>query len=170
PGQTGALTYSGVLFAPIPSLSLSLPSSTTVAATAAVADLGTDDFLVDSSTVFHVSAPTVVGTSTGFFDAPSFTGADNQQDGGIAKEQDYILSFANAGVYHITLNWTNGADVDLFLTNFAFSADLGHSFLGAGIPEAIDFTATAGQRIVLSINMFAGTIPTSLRVQVRRTS
>ncbi|HWA40873.1 MAG TPA: hypothetical protein VG712_04625, partial [Gemmatimonadales bacterium] len=139
--------------------------------TGAVPNLGADDFFADGAGALgQLTANLAVGGVVAWFDTLSLNGADNIGDGGIAREQDYMLTFTNAGTYSIKMWFTNSADVDLFLVDNTYSTLLGQSFLGNGLEETITFTATAGQSTVLTINMFAGTIPPLARIMVTRTS
>jgi hypothetical protein len=170
PGSTGPVTITAVQFAPIGSLSLTLPTADTLV-TSAATSLGADDYLVDGSgAVPQITAPTVVGQTVGFFDLTTFTGGDNVGNGGIGTEMDYRISFPVAGVYAFSLSWGTGADIDMYLVDEAFTTAFIASFNNAGIAEAGNYTATAGQVRVLTVNRFAGANPGYVRVTIRRTS
>jgi hypothetical protein len=170
PGSNSPLSITAVQFAPLASLSLALPTAATVT-TSAATSMGPDDYLVDGAgAVPQITAPTVVGQTVGFFDLTSFAGADNTGNGGIGTEQDYRISFPVNGVYAFSLQWGTGADLDMYLVDEAFTTAFIASFNNAGIAEAGNYTATAGQVRALAINMFGGAIPGYIRVTITRTS
>ncbi len=172
PGAAAPTRITAVKFAPLASLSLTLP--TTASFNFPLPNMGADDFFGGggAAALGQMAAPTVVNDVAVYFDTNGYLGPDNVGDGGISKEMDYIITFAAAGTYTIKMKFTGAAtDLDIFLSTMAGpSGNLGFSFLGNGAEESITFTATAGQTAILSNNWFAGPAVRYSRYVITRTS
>ncbi|HEU4569988.1 MAG TPA: hypothetical protein VFS07_05395 [Gemmatimonadales bacterium] len=165
PPGAAPLDFNHLLFTPLPDLDVSLPTAATITVGAAP-DLGGDDPF--AGPVAQLTAPTVVGTATASYDQLTLGAPDYVDDGGIAASQLYELSFPSAGDYRITVSWDNESDVDAFLIDGGFNSIIGQSFNGAGDDESIDYTAGAGELTYLEINMYAGAVPPTLMISVKR--
>ena len=171
-GTAGPASVTALKFSPLPTLSLTLPTSTNVTVPAAT-DLGADDFFAGggAAALGAINVPATVGVANtaATFDVGGFTAPDNLGDGG-PGEQDYRIHFTNAGTYQIRLTWNTGADVDLSIVDATYSSFIDGSFNGAGKDELVTYTATAGEDDIIVISQFAGTAPSVIRVTVTRTS
>ena len=159
PSTTGPVTITAVKFAPLASLSLTLPTTASLTV-AAAADLGSDDPANGGNYAF--SAPTVTGTATGLYDLASMTQADPTCDGGSAA-QFYTLNVTATGSYTFRVNWTSGSDFDfgVMVKDGSYGSPscadyLSTSGLASSKPESFTVTLTAGTQYTVIVIDYAG--------------
>lgn len=173
PGFNAALNITAVRFAPLGSLSLALPTSDSV--NVAAIDIGADD--PEAGPVGSLTVPATIGAANAAvnWDAPSFTAPDYTADGGV-KAQYYLVTFANAGQYNISTAWSGAGDLDviLFPNNGNYGAGDGSEILalsaGSANPEAFNFTATAGQTVMVAVINWNGGAVNQMKIVVTRNS
>jgi hypothetical protein len=158
PGATGQLLINGVVLDALPQFSLSLPApaTDTISVGAATEAAGTDDFLTAPS----VPVPGVGGLS-GFFDAPDF---------GAAADRFYKLVAPADGDYTISLDWTSGSDIDLFVCPAAGVATFDCDFAAAtgNQPESSTYTLTAGTYYLVAEDFGGDAGVSTLTITVQR--
>jgi len=173
PGFNAALTISAVQFAPLATLSLGLPTANAV--NVAAVNLGDDD--PEAGPIGTLTVPATIGAANAAvnFDAPSFGAADYTADGGVSA-QYYTVTFANAGQYNISVQWSGGADIDAILNpnDGSYGGPTGASILalsaGSANPEAFNFTATAGQVTQLAVINWNGGAVGQMKIVITRNS
>lgn len=133
PAATGIPAFSGLALDFLPGLPLSLPATTTVTVASAVTPLaGTDD---------PGTAPSLTVPDPGFayplFDAPDF---------GAAADRFYKLVVPADGDYTISMDWSVGSDIDMFVCSEAGVATFDCNFSAAtgDKPESAVYALTAG--------------------------
>ena len=133
PGATGvpAPILFGVVLSVLTQVPLALPTTTNLTYPALAAVAGTDA----SGTAPAVGAPGV-GFSSRFFDRADF---------GAAADRYYKLVVTEDGDYTISLDWTTGSDIDLFVCPSAGVGSFDCDFTAAtgAKPESSTFSLTA---------------------------
>ena len=155
----------------LPSLILTIPTFQ-ILTTPAVTDQGADDFFGagGAAALGQITAPTVTGDAIGYFDKGTWSAPDNIGDGcPAACEVDVQITYPVAGKYRIDLTWLGATtDVDLSLLDGAYNVYFGGSYLGAGKDETFTHTATAGEKNIIAVSMFAGPPPAAYRIVVTK--
>lgn len=155
----GPVTVGGVVFATLRSVSLTLPSSTTITPPSPRAGTGS-----------VATAPTIalpaVGATTVIYDGGSF-GGSNAVSGGVGNRFYKITVPASTSVT-VNLAWTNTADIDI-LYGISDGSDFYNCFAGAtgANPEQATCTLSAGDNI-FHANLFAGSAPGVFRITLTR--
>jgi hypothetical protein len=158
PGTTAPVNIAGVLRNATPQFNLTLPTTDTLVVPATVpAAAGTDN----QATAPTVPTPGVGGTSA-FYDAPDYVAA---------ADHFYKLVVAAAGDYTITLDWTVGSDIDMFVCPAPVPADFSTCDFTAATgdhPESSTFTLAAGTYFVVADDFGADAAGTTLHISVTR--
>ncbi len=157
PGATGIPTIAGTALDFLPSVPLELPATTNVTVSGAVpAAAGTDD---------PATAPSLVTPEPGFasifYDAPDFPAA---------VDRFYKLVVTEDGDYTITMDWTVGSDVDMFLCPApgAITGSCDFAAASGAIPESHTYTLTAGTYWIVADDFGLDAAPTILSILIVR--
>ncbi len=142
PGTTGPLTVDSVVVDFVPGVLFSLPTTETVAVGAATPLAGTDD----PGTAPAMPIP-AAGASTVLYDAPDFAAG---------PFRFYRFDIPDAGDYTVTLDWTTGSDLDLFLCFDPGCATGNFSAATAAHPESATYTIAGPVTYYLVVNDYAG--------------
>ena len=138
PGTTGPITVDNVVVDFVPGVLFSLPTTETVTVGAATPLAGTDD----PSTAPAVPVPPAGGT-TALYDAADFTST---------AFRFYRFDIAEAGDYTVTLDWTTGSDLDLYLCFDLACAEGNFSAATGAQPESATYTIDTPGTYYLWVN------------------
>lgn len=167
PGNNGPVTISALQFLPLPSLSVSLPTSVSLNVPAAP-DLGTDDPTVPGFGTF--TATLNVGQSTGFFDQATL-GTSGQIPAGQGfgfPEQWVQLTVTNSGTYTVSLDWLGtSTDFDLYVTDAGRTTNLLQA-ASLARPESASVVLAAGTYWIALVDFETGA--QWVKVTLRRTA
>jgi hypothetical protein len=143
PGTTGPLTVDSVIVDFVPGVLFSLPTTETVTVGPATPLAGTDN--PATAPAMPVPAP---GATTALYDAPDFAAAGTRF---------YRFDIAEAGDYTVTLDWTTGSDIDLYLCFDPGCATGNFTAATSAHPESATYTiATAPVTYYLVADDYAG--------------
>jgi hypothetical protein len=158
PGTISPVNIAGVLLNSAPQFFLTMKTTDTLAASATVpAAAGTDA----PGTAPTLTTPGAGGTSA-FYDAPDFAAADFRY---------YKLVVGTAADYTITLDWTIGSDIDLFVCTSPVAPDFSNCDFAAASsdhPESSTFTLAAGTYILVANDFALDAIGTTIHFSVSR--
>jgi hypothetical protein len=158
PGLTSPVNITGVLLNTAPQFNLTMQTSDTIATSATVPTAaGTDA----SGTAPTLTTPGVGGTSA-FYDAPDYAAA---------PDHFYKLVVGTAGDYTITLDWTVGSDIDLFVCPSPIAAGFANCDFAAATgnhPESSVYTLAAGTYFLVGDDFGADATGTTLHISVSR--
>jgi hypothetical protein len=126
----------------VPGVLFSLPTTETVTVGAATPFAGTDD----PGTAPAMPIP-AAGSSTVLYDAPDFAAA---------AFRFYRFDVPDAGDYVVTLDWTAGSDLDLYLCFDPGCATGNFTAATAAKPESATYTIAGPVTYYLVVNDYAG--------------
>jgi hypothetical protein len=112
-----------------------------------------------------INAPAAVGGSTLLYDRGTFNG----NIFGTPADQAYRLVVSVAGSYRVTTGWNNPADVDVAKCAATNCSDAVFFAATSANPESGTLTLTPGT-YYLVLNLFAGSVPGWVSIQVDHTS
>ena len=141
PGISGPVTVDSVGVDFAPGVLFSLPTTETVTVGPATPLAGTDD----PSTAPAIAVPPAGGT-TGVYDVPDFAAS--------GFFRFYRFDVTEPGDYTVTLNWTTGSDLDLFLCFDPACAAGNFTAATAAKPESATYTIAAPGTFYLVANDF----------------
>jgi hypothetical protein len=159
PGATGLLfVNNGVVIDTLPQFALSLSNAETDTLT--VGPVGTAAGTDDPSTAPSLTIPDP-GFAAPFFDAPDFVAT---------ADHFYKLVVPADGDYTISMDWTVGSDVDMFVCPApgAITAACDFSAATGDQPESATFTLTAGTYYVVADDFGADAAGATLSITVAR--
>jgi hypothetical protein len=161
PGQSGAATLGGVILNTAPQFNLTLNTSDALTTSSTVPSLaGTSD---------SATAPTLTlpgpGASNILFDAGTFPG--DFFDQGFAADLIYKLTIPAGGV-SLTLNWSNGSDVDIILCDDGCGTVVDVAGATGAQPESSTFAGVPPGTYYLVIDLFAGGPPAWISLALTR--
>jgi hypothetical protein len=160
PGPAGQLAVDGVIVAGFPLL---LPANgVTMTVGSSVAALPGSNA---TTTGPIINAPAAVGGSTLLYDRGTFNG----NIFGTPADQAYRLVVSVAGSYRVTTGWNNPADVDVAKCAATNCSDAVFFAATSANPESGTLTLTPGT-YYLVLNLFAGSVPGWVSIQVDHTS
>jgi hypothetical protein len=158
PATTAPATITGLILNSAPQFTLTMESADTLTVSATIPTLAGSDAQATAPTI-----PTpAVGGTTAIYDKPDFAAT---------ADHFYKLVVGTAGDYTITMDWTTGSDVDMFVcpapvapgfANCDFTAATGDH------PESATYTLAAGTYIIVSDDFGADAVGTTLHVSVSR--
>ena len=158
PGTISPVNIAGVVLNSAPQFVLTMKTTDTLAASATVPTAaGTDA----PGTAPTLTTPGVGGTSA-FYDAPDFAASDFRY---------YKFVVGTAADYTITLDWTIGSDVDLFVCPSPIAAGFANCDFAAASsdhPESSTFTLAAGTYILVANDFALDAIATTLHFSISR--
>jgi hypothetical protein len=158
PGTISPVNITGVLLNSAPQFILTMQTTDTIAASATVPAAGGTDA---PGTAPTLTTPGAGGTSA-FYDAPDFAAADFRY---------YKLVVGTAADYTITLDWTIGSDIDLFVCTSPVAPDFSNCDFAAASsdhPESSTFTLAAGTYILVANDFALDAIGTTIHFSVSR--
>jgi hypothetical protein len=155
PGSSGLLFINGAVIDSLPQFVLTLSNAETD--TVVVGPAGTAAGTDDPSTAPSVAVPDP-GFSAPFFDTADFVAS---------ADRFYKLVAPADGDYTITMDWTSGSDIDMFLCPSPGVIDGSCDFQAAtgSQPEVGVFTLTAGTYYIIAED-FAGDAGTASTVSI----
>lgn len=160
PGTTAPVNVAGTLLNSAPQFNLTMQTTDTIAAASTVPTaVGTDA----QGTAPTLTTPGVGGTSA-FYDAPDYAAA---------ADHYYKLVVGTAGDYTITLDWTVGSDIDLFVCPSPVPGDFSTCDFTAATgahPESATYTLTAGTYFIVGDDFGADATGTTVHISVTRES
>jgi Bacterial pre-peptidase C-terminal domain len=158
PGSSGLLLFNGVVIDSIPQFTLSLSNAETDTIT--VGPVGSAAGTDDPSTAPSLAVPDP-GFAAPFFDAADFDAA---------TDHFYKLDIPVDGDYTITLDWTSGSDIDMFVCPDPGAITGACDFQAAtgSQPEEGVFTLTAGTYYVIADDYAGDAGLSTLTVTVAR--
>ena len=162
PGTTALPLINGVVLPEVPDIPLSLSSPLTDTIVVSP-DVPTDPGAGSAATAPTLVTP-ALGFASAFFDKPAW---EIDPVFGIPLAY-YELVVTEAGVYHITMDWDIGADIDMFVCPAAGVGDLDCDFTAAtgDHPEAADFALDPGTYYIVSNDFGEDAAGTTLSIAV----
>jgi hypothetical protein len=142
PGTTGTIQVDSVMVDFVPGVLFSLPTTETVTVGPATPLAGTDD----PATAPAIAVPPAGGGSA-LYDAPDFAAA---------PFRFYRFDVTEPGDYDVTLSWTTGSDLDLYLCFDPACADGDFQAATGAVPEHGVYTIETPGTFYLVANDYAG--------------
>lgn len=162
-GTAGPVSITNVQFAPLPTLSLTLPSTDPLTV-AAAPNLGDDDASAGPVGIINVNL--AVGGIMAVHDQATYDAPDWVGFGACCGQQDVELNVTTAGNYRVRLYWPNAADIDIAIVDGGITAFLGTA-LTANNPETITANLPAGTSYLLT-GFYAGSAPAFVKYEILR--
>lgn len=169
----GPLTLTNIRYGALPAFQVKANTASNLTTNAAF-DLGADNATADDTDPVYARIVTLAnGGTIGFWDSTTFESPDWWGFGtlGGRGEQDYKLTFTNAGTYVVTVDWmgTNDTDIDIAMINGALDHDEAGSLTGSK-PESFTVVIPAGAVRYLLIGFWDGPNPGAIKVTIRRSA
>jgi len=157
PGTSALLVVNGIILDALPLFSLSLAAAETdaIVVDATVPTLGGTD---SPATAPSLPVP-AVGETSSIFDAPDFVAT---------ADHFYKFDVATAGDYTITMDWTAGSDIDMFLCPAPGAITGACDFTAAtgAHPESATFTLTPGTFYIVADDFGADAAGTTMQISI----